>query len=797
MDIEATLSKVEQELALGHAEEPEGILTELVIHMRRDTVLQWRSDLRDVAERFQPKRRKRLLNLIERRAAGKMAAVRESAVAEGYRAPPVANDDPEFRQELRELGERHIFQWSTHYRDCLNRHFDLYLRRLESNLDEGTVAPMKRSLSEHSRDIFAKGYDHVVDTKHLTHSGAIWKSVAGLGRFLDLPLDYYSALASVTYEGTSILALRSLFSAAVTGILDGYSGARFGDETGAAVLSRFPSQWGHNLAFLTPAAAEEVGQLIEAGPLDEGLDGSVLPLLDTIESLMAKKGEDYFPLPLFGRFSSENGRLEVGVRAPASGWSQRMIEAHAYLDAAKVSTHVLADAHARQVAVLVAPLKPDVREFVNERPTLSDVVVEAGASNRQRVADQATQVWNRTISRLRSKRKGAAISHNIARDFPLHTPNRMPFYHVRRRSVRDLLRAFDRRNGVRLWCSIRRSGKTTACFDMDYTAGGSAIVSQTCGTEPVPNGRFFYNRVVEALGSGAHIKADFVASAVAECAPVAADDTKRKVLVIDEYETLFGLLGSAVERDQFIRYAVVQPLLNQFVEFTRENLLVFLGQQPDAHFILMDQNQLAPYVTQDPFPLFEHVAGTRAGEFSELVGKIFADRIDYDPGFLDALHAETAGHPFLTVNTLCALVDWLIEQKRPHRGLTLRNDDFLGFEDQKLRPAQMALTSDYDLMRGAAKQAMGERAYASNKWLYAVYWIVRAIARENTDDFSVARGRLPEIVENIPAPGPLPDSNQILRTATQANFLRYDDDKVAVKVRTLGRLAASVRPEVA
>ena len=491
-----------------------------------------------------------------------------------------------------------------------------------------------------------------------------------------------------------------------------------------------------------------MGQLIEAGPLDEGLDGSVLPLLDTIESLMAKKGEDYFPLPLFGRFSSENGRLEVGVRAPASGWSQRMIEAHAYLDAAKVSTHVLADAHARQVAVLVAPLKPDVREFVNERPTLSDVVVEAGASNRQRVADQATQVWNRTISRLRSKRKGAAISHNIARDFPLHTPNRMPF-------------------------------------------------SQTCGTEPVPNGRFFYNRVVEALGSGAHIKADFVASAVAECAPVAADDTKRKVLVIDEYETLFGLLGSAVERDQFIRYAVVQPLLNQFVEFTRENLLVFLGQQPDTHFILMDQNQLAPYVTQDPFPLFEHVAGTRAGEFSELVGKIFADRIDYDPGFLDALHAETAGHPFLTVNTLCALVDRLIEQKRPHRGLTLRNDDFLGFEDKKLRPAQMALTSDYDLMRGAAKQAMGERAYASNKWLYAVYWIVRAIARENTDDFSVARGRLPEIVENIPAPGPLPDSNQILRTATQANFLRYDDDKVAVKVRTLGRLAASVRPEVA
>ena len=80
MDIEATLSKVEQELALGHAEEPEGILTELVIHMRRDTVLEWRSDLRDVAERFQPKRQALseshlTVNVELRRFAGRVPAV--------------------------------------------------------------------------------------------------------------------------------------------------------------------------------------------------------------------------------------------------------------------------------------------------------------------------------------------------------------------------------------------------------------------------------------------------------------------------------------------------------------------------------------------------------------------------------------------------------------------------------------------------------------------------------------------------------------------------------------------------
>ena len=43
--------------------------------------------------------------------------------------------------------------------------------------------------------------------------------------------------------------------------------------------------------------------------------------------------------------------------------------------------------------------------------------------------------------------------------------------------------------------------------------------------------------------------------------------------------------------------------------FSHENLLVFPGQEPGKHFILMDQNQIAPYVRPEPFPLFEHASG--------------------------------------------------------------------------------------------------------------------------------------------------------------------------------------------
>ena len=398
----------------------------------------------------------------------------------------------------------------------------------------------------------------------------------------------------------------------------------------------------------------------------------------------------------------------VEVRAPRST-PRPVIEARAYLDAERASWRPLAEARAQNVALVVAPLKPEVRQFVREREALANMVVESGGSHPRAVADLAEQVWRQTIFSLRSKRAGEPLSHNVARLFPLNEPNLRPSYRVRRTSVRDLLREFDRTNGVRLWCSVRRSGKTTACFGLEYTVGDSHIIPQTCGTGPTDNDHHFFDSVRDAVVSGSHLPSDFVEATVAECARNATDG-RRKVLIIDEYETLFFFLRAGAEQSSYVRYTVVQPLLNQFVEFTRENLLVLLGQQPDAHFILMDQNQLAPYVRQDPFPLFEHTAGTRAGEFGQLVGKVLTEQIGHDPGFLSALHFETAGHPFLTVNVLCGLVDWLIEERRPYRDLTLFESDFAEFRKNRLRPSQMAMSMDYDSLE-EHQGAVSERGY--------------------------------------------------------------------------------------
>ena len=239
-----------------------------------------------------------------------------------------------------------------------------------------------------------------------------------------------------------------------------------------------------------------------------------------------------------------------------------------------------------------------------------------------------------------------------------------------------------------------------------------------------------------------------------------------------------------------------KPLLNQLVEFARDNLLVLMGQQPDAHFIMMDQNQLAPYVEQEPFPLFAHVAGRKSGEFSALVRKIFSDQIDFDASFLDALYSETAGHPFLTANTLCVMGDWLIEERRPADRLELERDDFVRFRNTQLRPGKMMRSPDYSFFREAAREALGRLGYESNTWLFAVYWLMRELARNGGREMMCRRDELAGLMEGIPAPGPLPDTTEILRTATQANFLRYTDEQVSVRIRTLGRLAAAVRPKL-
>ena len=798
--IEELLTQIDQKMAKGQRKEPERLLLELIGQMGRERLGEWRQDLLKVISQFQPKRRKNLRDALDTTLS--LPAESSHSRATDLQTGSSFQLDPKvvtnFRNALNELANEHIFQWSTYYRDCLAEHFDkLYPAVMTAPSDDDCKA-LVQLFTDHSERIFSQGYSYIKNT--VAEDAAVAKSVSGLARFLEVPLDYYSVRLSRISDYGSAVALRLLFSSAVSGIIEGYSRVSFEDAQGRSVLPRFQRSWVHYMAFLAPQHAMRVLTCVDEDPLRDGIEVSLLPVLDAIHQFFdsAHQGENYFPIPTTAQYSRHQGRLEITMRPPPDSDAQRSVEAVAFLEPSSVSMAALNETLARQARLVVADLRPDTKSLVDESPGLSEVMVDAAEGARGRTALEAYRILDDAIYALRSRRKDKfPITYNFAREFPLRDPQKAKFFHVDRKSVRDLLRTFERRNGVRLWCSVRRSGKTTACFDLPSATGGSVVVSQTCGASLQEGADTqFYRRILAAVDSGRKVRDDFVSDAIKECLPIGTEAT-RIVLVLDEYETLFGLLRS-VDPDSSARYMVVQPILNQLMSFSHDNLLVFLGQQPDAHFILMDQNQLAPYVDQEPFPLFEHVEGSATGEYAELVGKVFSGRIEFTGAFMDALFLEAAGHPFLTVNVLWEFVDWLIEEQRPQVGLRVDEGDFKEFARRKLSLGAISLSLDYDLFREAATSALSEQSFLRSRWLYVAYWIVRLIATEYPRAFRLKRGEFDLLTKQIPVPDgyDLPTSTEILRSTAQANFLSFDDRFVWVKIRVLGRIAASVRPQV-
>ncbi len=724
--IEASLTEIQSRLDGPEREWPQQRLTELMEQMGRAELSDWRTDIQALIDKFHKKRRKHLQKIYDDRIGPSDGATKETRESAGpyVTIQPESDLARDFTRTLQELRDRHIFQWSTFYRDGLARHFEQFLTTLHRVAPDDLGNALSDPLAEHACGVFSAGYDHARRNGR-RHDDAVRRAFNGLARFLALPIEFYAQRSTAASDSRSALALRLLLSATVTGILKGCSSASFGSETGREILPRFPRSWMHCAAFLLPRHAESVIDGLESGALSDGMQTSVLPMLDALQKFFDNPGADYLPLPVTGQYSWPRRRLDVAVRPP--GDAQRLIEVSAFLEEGFVSIRDLEDAIGRQVTLVIAPLKPDIQRVVKERAALADIVVSVD-ENRSRVAASGFRVWNEAVGRLRSRlQRNSPITYNFAREFPLQVPDKAPFFHVARTSVRDLLRTFERRNGVRLWCSVRRSGKTTACLDLGSTSGDSTIVSQTCGQSDREEARRFYEGVRNALEAGGMLSATFVNEVIADCASVDVEN-KRVVLVLDEYETLFEHLDAAAGGSRLIRYNVVQPILNQLASFSYENLLVFLGQKPDAHFILMDQNQLAPYVTQEPFPLFEHASGRTKDEFCVLVDKILGGRVECTSDFLDALFDETAGHPFLTANVLVEFVDWLIEKKRPQSALRVDGGDFGGFASTRLKADRILSSGEYEFFRRGAAEAMSERGFRTNPWLFATYWTLRELS---------------------------------------------------------------------
>jgi len=801
-DIDALLSQVESLIISVKPAEAEERLRSLVTTMGTAELRAWEPELRLVLSKFLPKRRRALTELLDASLKGQGLSQRL--------AEPDVELSAEMTAMVKKLGDdlaylynHHIFQWGTFYRDYLEPYYTLFMEASDDPSIWLAVESARQLVSKHAKEIYLKGYLYVTD--HDSEQRAIAKSVSGLQRFLDLPIELYSARLFADLRHAEAICLRRLTSAMLCGIVEGYSQVPFGELPGRDLLGAHIGSWAHVLPFMVTSHIQSVLVLLEADQASASLSSSALPLAETLDKLADDATSGYVPLPALAQLSWPQRRINVSLRPPQYSPDRRPVEIQCYFDPAFVDTDLLDEAIQRDVSAIVTPLRPDLRAFVSNEGRVQHVIVpvleDATIRDAREASERLTSILNEAIYRHRSTRVGAQpLQYNFAREFPLSNALPPAHYHVYRPSVRDLLRTFERRNGVRLWCSVRRSGKTTAGIDLGTTSGKSNVITQTCDDAgQIEDGFVFYERICEALADGGQLPRDFLRDTVHRCMSGGQTPEQRTVFVIDEYETLFGRLAADAEDHKRLRYTVVQPLLNQFVAFSAENLIVFLGQQPTAHSIFMEQNQLSAYVQQDPFPLFHHEVGSDDSEFSALLGKIMGDRrnVRFDPSFTDRVFVETAGHPYLTVNLLIDFFDWLIKNKRPVNALSFSAADVSRFAQQMFRRDRLAVSPEYHYFRDEViRPALSAKSRRNNPWLYAVYNVIRAIAFDNPDTFVCSRADFADIVDRLGLHEVGITPEYLLTTGSRANFLTFSTQAVAPRIRLLGRLAAVASPAV-
>ncbi|MFI1995053.1 hypothetical protein [Actinoplanes sp. NPDC020271] len=790
-DIESRIAEI-GEMAyrgkMGEAEEAAMTLIEIITQSELD---HYSEKLRDMIEgSFLPKRRTRLIRALTNRLPMPEPSTEEESTAQvaEHEEPATAWELlDQFDGGLRELSDRHIFEWSTYYHDWLADDFDRFLQAVDgSTFAEDFLEQVKLALRNHSTEIFQKGFNHQ-QGRGESQEYAQSKNVNGLQHFLDLPIDFYSARLASANQTRQAQNLRRLTSSMLSAILAGFAEVDFGLLKGWQILiAEYPS-WVHTLAFLTASDLDRVQHALGSSILSERITQIVRPTSAAIDDLGLRRL--HVPLPAISQFRVNESRLDISLRPSDLSPHSRMIEVQCYFQDS-VDLLDLTEAYRRDVAVVVAPLRPDLRSEIARDSRLSRMVVASRGDQASEADDAREAIFAMLVNRAYRAETRAdrhlPLSYNPALDFPLAEPGKLRFYRVRRRSVQDLLRTYEGRNGVRLWCSVRRSGKTTAGFDLGSSSGQATIISQTCDTTGQrPHDSVFYDTVSEALDKGVRIPQDFVSDLIRHCSDRETVEHGRFVFVLDEYETLFGQLASFLRRDPDIRFTVVQPLMNQMVRFSRENLLIFLGQQPNAHFIMMDQNQLSPLVRQDPFPLFPHTPGDESSEFSELVAKALGNAISPNVTFVDAVYEETSGHPYLTVNLLREFVQSLIDQGRPQSDLTIDRDDAADFYHRALTPSALGRSSEYDFFRSAAEEALGDFGRAHSRWLHDVYACMKQIVLASPDTFRCSVSDFEGIAQSVTR-----DPQKLLTTAAASNFIAYDSHWVWPKVRLLGRIAA-------
>lgn len=751
-------------------------LAQILTRWRPEEIEAHRADLRSLIDRFLPKRRRALNELFEARSSGTPS--RGPAPAKPPPAP-IRIDPLRFREQLGAdlawLSEHAIFQWSTSYTSLLN---ELFPDLVEALAPDPALAIAFTLFQQHSREIFSKGYFHNTTRLGVPPDIALAKALNGIGRFLDIPISLLTDTARV--DEAHETSARRITATLIAAIISGFAQSSL-MSTGAAALAEYPKRWAHALAFLDPLGLARIIDVFSRGDFRTSVENSLVPIMSAIWTFL-KEAPGH---AVAGEYDPIARRLLIILEIRDENTGQTQLDVQVFMDGAHVTRQNLGLALRSAPAVLAAPLSASIRHVARQSPSIVDL--SPGSHDPQQLARMATTLLREARNReLTPPTEESPPKYNFANQFPLEKPTLGPGYLVERESVKSLIDDIRTRHatGISLWTSIRRSGKTTAARELGRHLAGAAVVYQTMHyTEQYTERNVLLSEVESAIKQGEFLSPTFFRSAVAK-ASEGAGAGGRAIIIIDEYERLFQIIRDEAAVSELMRLRVCSPLLSQITEFANDNLVVLLGMNPLAHYVLMEENQLSAYVRPAHFPLFSHGDGDQDSEFSDLVQKAMTKHVQYTAAFVDALYVETRGHPFLTVKALRDMLDWMLSEQRavPRSGF---DEAVVDAYVDALDKRRLRQSEHFDFFRMFVRETLQKANPVDQGWLSASMKVLQSCA-ENTGKLSYLDAVA--VVKQC-STGLQPD--EVLELATRTNLLVLDAETVQPAIPLLAKIVGS------
>ena len=779
--------KAQEYLRIGHHSKAYECLESIVYSLSASQFSIHSEDLEKLARKFQRKLETNLLTVIEEKR-------NQVASGRGKNSHSITYDlQQELRKQLANLSDYSIFDWSTSYKKYVAELFDT----ATSDWKDRTTRPMlldivREEFASHTKEIFEKGYKF----KSESYSEASKQNYAsrGLVSFLDLPFQENIERLNTTRLAITAETNRQLCSSIIAGVIEGFSRCTFGSVTGVSVLQPIEA-WKTYVGLLTGTGLKKIEPVINTASMLHKPREHLLPLCESLDRLLSPEENDFYVIRST-RWDNRVQSITVELVFPTLIEATRAIRVVTYLNPELISFGELEQQLNREAAVILAPLTELMIPLVDNHEVLRERVVNTSNTATSQSSEQIDQIVSIVKSYMSNFVSGGdsiaiILRFNYAAEFPLEQSRVSQRFYVDRPSVRQLIPSINSRSGIRLWTSMRRSGKTTSCYRLAGESDAIEVVFQTCQfTDQEEYSNFFYDRVKESLDSE-RLSKDFLPAFFQDFAAISKSSLKNLVLVIDEYETLFELLELKSRNNRLLQIAVVQPLLNQLVEFAQSNLLVLLGQRPDAHYILMEQNQLSPLVQHEASPLFEHDHSNQANEFCDLLRKVLTFHVPFDLSFADSVFKETHGHPYLTVSLLRDFLAYLIKQANWSLKSILNAEDFERYSINCLTARHLRQSKHYAFFRKMVEGYLSPQTMHSQPWLYAVHDIMNELARQNSEmacsEFDFAR-----IFESRGLSELELNSNELLNNAINGNFLAISQGVVTPRVPLIARIANSV-----